>query len=262
VRGGQKERKGTVSTRVLLLLVLLQSVGSASDAVRLRDEGDAAFERIEYEEARRAYESALRESPSDGQILWRLARVCVCMGEVAEEPQRGELFRKAEQYARFAVSAEPSSAEGHTWLAGSLGYIAYYSSTSRQVALVREILQETAAAIALDPRSDAAYSIRGSTYRALGNVGWVERQFAALFLGSLPDGGYAEGEAALKQAIAIAPGIMRHWYELGVLYLDWGKTEEARTALLEAERRAVRVAIDRPRLEKTRELLGSLREEE
>jgi hypothetical protein len=48
---------------------------------------------------------------------------------------------------------------------------------------------------------------------------------------------------------------MRHRYELAVLYLDWGKRGEARTVLLEAEKLPVRVAIDRPRLEKIRELL-------
>jgi len=247
-----------VINQLLMLLLLCPTGALVSDPILLREAGDAAFARIDYEEARKAYESALGEFPSDAELLWRLARVYVCMGEVAEEPRRGELFRKAEQYARACVSSSPGQAEGHTWLAGSLGYIAYYSSTGRQVALVREILEETNRALALDPGSDAAYSIRGSTYRALGKVGWVERQFAALFLGSLPDGGFEEGEEALKKAIAIAPGIMRHWYELGVLYIDWGKKEEARAALTEAQKLPVLVAIDRPRLEKTREYLRDL----
>ena len=91
-------------------------------------------------------------------------------------------------------------------------------------------------------------------------MGWVKRQLAALLLGSVPDGGFVEGEAALKAAIRIAPDIMRHWYELGVLYIDWGKKEEARHALREALSKEIRTAIDRPRKEKALKLLRELEE--
>jgi len=62
----------------------------------------------------------------------------------------------------------------------------------------------------------------------------------------------------LKNAIRIAPGIMRHQYELGVLYLDMGRREEARAALTTAASLPVLTAIDRPRLAKARALLEEL----
>jgi tetratricopeptide (TPR) repeat protein len=240
-------------------MILLHAMSSAllllSDPSALIASGDDAFLRIRYDSARSAYVSALEASPRDPEILWRMARLYVCMGEVAEDSIRGRLFRRAEEYARESIALDPDRPEAHTWLAGALGYVAYYSSSREQVGLVREVLQETDRAVALDPNDDAAYSIRGSTYRALGSVGWFKRRLASLFLGSIPEGGYEEGEAALKRAIEIAPDVMRHRYELAVLYLDWGKRGEARTVLLEAEKLPVRVAIDRPRLEKIRELL-------
>lgn len=55
---------------------------------------------------------------------------------------------------------------------------------------------------------------------------------------------------------------MRHWYELGVLYIDWGKPEEARRALREAVGKDVRTAIDRPRKEKAQKLLRELEEKD
>ena len=79
----------------------------------------------------------------------------------------------------------------------------------------------------LKPDDDIAYTILGSFYRALGNVSWIERQLASVFLGNLPDGGYPEAEVALKKAIALAPGTLRHRQELGMLYIDWGKDELA-----------------------------------
>jgi Flp pilus assembly protein TadD len=115
---------------------------------------------------------------------------------------------------------------------------------------------EAERAVELNPRDDAAWSILGSFYRAVGNVGWLERALASLFVGSVPRGGYSEAESALKKAIAIAPGIMRHHYELGILYIDMGRKEEARRALETGAALPVRTAIDRPRLQKIRELLA------
>jgi tetratricopeptide (TPR) repeat protein len=122
----------------------------------------------------------------------------------------------------------------------------------------REIMALTDTALALNPHDDVVYSIRGSFYHALGNVGWVKKNLAALFLGSVPPGGYAESEAALRKAIELAPQVMRHQYELAILYIDWGREEEAVEVLRRAAQLSVQVASDVPRLKKVRSLLRDL----
>lgn len=241
------------SASVVLLLML-----RLSDLPGAIASGDQAFARIDYPEAVRRYEAALAEHPAEPELLWRLARVYVCSGEVASEDERRAMFLSAEKFARQCIAADSSSAPGHTWLAGALGYIALDEGVTRKVALSRELLQEALRALDLNPNDDAAYSIIGSFYRALGNAGWLQRTIAEVFLGSVPKGGYEEAESALQNAIRIAPGIMRHRYELGVLYLDMGRTEDARASLTEAIALPVLTAIDRPRLAKARELLASL----
>jgi tetratricopeptide (TPR) repeat protein len=220
--------------------------------------GDESFLRINYPEAVSRYESALGEHPGEPAFLWRLARVYVCMGEVAEGEERVHLLAMAEQCARACIAADSTVVEGHTWLAGVLGYRALEEGASEQIRLSQELVREANQAIRLNANEDAAYSILGSFYRALGGVGWLKRSVASLFLGSIPEGGYAEAEAALRRAVAIAPGIMRHQYELGILYIDMGREEEARQALEAAGRLPVKTAIDRPRLEKIHELLSRL----
>jgi tetratricopeptide (TPR) repeat protein len=242
---------------MVLLLYLLAALSGPRSVVP----GDEAFEKLDYPGAVQAYEHELEHDPRNAEFLWRLARVYVCMAETAEEPDRGRWLQSAEEHARRCIAADSTCPEGHTWRGAALGYIAFYAPMSDQVRLAWEILGETKRAIALNPRDDAAYSIRGSLYRALGNAGWFQRQVARLFLGKLPPGGFEEGETALLEAIRLAPDVMRHQYELGVLYVDWGKPQEARRALESARALPVRVGIDRPRQKKIEELLAQIEDD-
>ena len=91
--------------------------------------------------------------------------------------------------------------------------------------------------------------------RVYPNLHRERKNLAALFLGSVPPGGYAESEVALRKAIEFAPLVMRHQYELAILYIDWGREEEAVEVLRRAAQLPVQVASDVPRLKKIRSLL-------
>lgn len=242
----------------LLVSGMFLLVFAPTDTASVIASGDEAFFRIDYSTAAQLYESALEQSPKQPEILWRLARVYVCMGEVAEESQQQDLYRNAVLYSRRCIQADSTRADGHTWLAGALGYIALNEATKNQLDLMREMMSELDRALTLNPNDDIAYSIKGSMYRALGNVGWLQRQLAALLFGGIPPGGYDDAEVALKQAILLAPDVMRHHYELGVLYMDWNRGAEAKKVLEFARTLPVRVAIDCKRLMKIDELLAQL----
>jgi tetratricopeptide (TPR) repeat protein len=220
--------------------------------------GDAAFSRIEYSSAESTYDSVLVAHPNDPQTLWRLARLYVCRGDVAPDNERQALYGEAERYARKCISADERIAEGHTWLAASLGCVAIFEGGKRKIQLANEIKQELDRALLLNPRDDVAYSILGSFYRALGGVSWMERQLAAVFLGSLPSGGYTEADSALHRAIALAPDVLRHRYELALLYLDMDRTDSARVELESVEKLPVTLARDVHCKEHARELLSKL----
>lgn len=241
---------------VLLFGILLQS-----DLPATIGNGDQAFLRIDYPQSVLIYETIQRNRPDDPELLWRLARVHTCIAEVDTGDEQQRQLKKAEHYARECVRIAPEKAEGHTWLAGVLGYKALDASATDQIILSNELVYELDQALAINPDDDAAYSIQGSFYRALGNVGWLRRKLATLFIGKVPEGGFQEAEDALKHAIALAPDIMRHRYELGLLYLDMGRKEEAARCFEAAIALPVRVAIDRPRREKARTFLSELEHE-
>ena len=207
-----------------------------------------------------AYEQGLQADRNSSALLWRLARIHVIMSEATESGIDETLLLRAERYAREAVQLDPRSHEARTWLAATLGFLAFSAPMGDQLRLAGEILAQTDTALSLNPADDIVYSIRGSFYHALGNIGWFKKQLAAVFLGSVPPGGYEESEAALLRAIELAPGVMRHHYELGILYIDLGKKSDARRVFSKAGELPVRVASDVPRLKKISELLQSLRE--
>ncbi len=206
--------------------------------------GDADFVGLRYSQALHIYDSVAVACPADPHVLWRMSRVCICMGDVESDDKREDLYRRAESYARRCIAADSMIAEGHTWLGAALGSIAMFEGGKRKVHLCVEIKRELDRAILLNPGDDVAYSILGSFYRALGNISWIERQFANLFLGKLPEGGFEDGEKALKQAIGLAPNIMRHQYELGMLYKNWERFQEAKAAFKRAAQLPILLASD------------------
>jgi tetratricopeptide (TPR) repeat protein len=180
--------------------------------------GDFEFSHQDYPAAIAAYESDLKTSPDSADILWRLARVQICLGDVAERDESEQYYRKAEELARTALRIDSTRSEAHTWLAVALGSVAMFEGSKTKVKLCYEIKHHLDVAIALNPDDDVAYSILGSFYTALGNISWFERQLANIFIGKLPEGGYEEAEKAFKTAIALAPDLVRHHFALGLLY--------------------------------------------
>lgn len=196
------------------------------------ERGDEEFARRQYPLAEACYDSALSSSADSPEALWRLARLYVCMADVAPEDQELRLYRRAEAFAYRCIKADSMKPEGHTWRAAAMGNIAMAEGGRTKVTLCYAIKRELERSIALNPLDDIAHSILGSFYMALGDVSWIERQLAAIFLDKLPEGGYEESESALKTAIAIAPRVIHHHFELGRLYWKQERLHEAREEFL------------------------------
>jgi len=245
-------------TAFLVIALLLLPVPALEDgSAGILADADLALARIDYPAAEDLLKLALAKSPSDPVIHWKLARVHVLSAEVASGDVHLLHLRAAENHARTSIGLDTSRAEGYSWLAAALGYRALLCSTGEQLELLDELLGATQKAILLDPTDDIAYSIRGSTFRALGRVGWFQRSIAGLLFGGVPEGGFDEAQSALREAVRLAPDIMRHRYELAVLLLDMGRESEARRMLTTASRLPVRIASDVPRLETICELLAA-----
>jgi tetratricopeptide (TPR) repeat protein len=212
---------------MVLACVLFVFGGLIPSSSSSLERGDLEFVGRNYPLALAAYDSALTTSADSARVLWRLARVYVCLADVAPEDQRLDFYRRAEAYAVRSINADPTKSEGYSWRAAALGNVAMFEGSKTKVRLCTVIKQQLERAIELNPRDDIAFSILGTFYMTLGNVSWFERRLAAIFLGELPAGGYAESEVALRRAIALAPRVIRHHFELGTLFKELDRNKEA-----------------------------------
>ncbi|MEW5799110.1 MAG: hypothetical protein AB1728_08900 [Bacteroidota bacterium] len=235
---------------ILFFLVMFNSA-----AIR---NGDDAFIKQQYDEAIAIYESALPVSDNKAELLWRISRCYISIGDMAKREEREQYYRKAETYATLAVKEDSLNSDAHCWCAVSIGYVAIYEGVRAKVQAANEIKRELDIALRLNPKNDVAHSILGTFYRTLGNVGWIERQLADLLLGGLPEGGFAEAERSLKKAIELAPTIIRHHFELGQLYLDMEKPQEAKKVFQSAVNLPPLLASDVRRIERMKRKISEL----
>ena len=204
------------------------------------------------------YETAAQLVPNSADPLWRIARAYVCLGDIAEKNERELLYGKALDAASRAVQTDKQNSDAHTWRAIAIGYVSMYEGVRSKVKMANQIKHELEHAIELNPKNDVAYSILGTFHRAIGNVSWIERQLADVLLGGLPKGGFEEGEVALKKAIALSPNIIRHRYELGLLYTEWGKVNEAKAVFTDALHLSKTLASDEQRIQDMKKKLEEL----
>lgn len=220
--------------------------------------GDRAFEQLHYKEALQSYQQGLEKNPDNAELLWRVARIYISMGDVAKRDEREPYYRKADEFSTRAVKSDSLNSDAHCWKAISVGYVSMYEGVRSKVKMANVVKSELDEAIRLNPRNDVAYSILGTFYRAVGNISWIEKQFANLLLGGIPPGGFEEGEQALKKAIELAPKIIRHRFELGLLYLDWGKESEAKKIFEETVNLPPNLASDEHRIEFMKKKLSEM----
>lgn len=224
---------------------------------------DKAFSALDYDGAEKLYAELIGEAPSNAALCWKIARLNIAIAESfgkKETARRMPYYNKAVEYGKKAVELDPRSAEAHTWYAAALAVKADKIGAKEKLNRAAEIKRELDRAVELNPNNDVAWSLLGSYYRQLSKIGWVKRLIGGTFVGKVPKGNPQAAEQALKKAISLNPRVIRHYHELGLLYLDLDRRQEALQALQTALRKPVLMKSDRRRLDEIRALVRKLSE--
>ena len=181
--------------------------------------GDSLYEIYDNQGALNAYLGAIESDQTNYEASWKASRAYIDIGETLEEDPRAEQYLKGEEFSRKAIEIDSLGSKGHLYLSIALGRVALDAGAKKRIQLSKEIKKEVDLAIKYDPNDDIAYHVLGRWNRKLANLSWIERGFANLFLGGVPEEASNKNAAeCFKKAIEINPGHINHHLELGITY--------------------------------------------
>jgi tetratricopeptide (TPR) repeat protein len=240
-------RLSTVKTSVqrerLVLCVFVLSVSwaaqlfaSAPDSSRVDQliaQGNMYSEKtFENQKALDSYEAALALEPGNHEILWRISRSLVDLGEhlpagtEQEKAKQLEVYEKSREFANKAIAANANGAMAYTRRAIANGRIALFKGVWESLDLVKQVKADCEKAIALDPNDAAAYYVLGRTHMKVCEKPRIVRWPLGL--------GWANLDDAVKnceKAIALRPNFIMYHLDCARVYVEQDEYEKARTHL-------------------------------
>jgi tetratricopeptide (TPR) repeat protein len=209
---------------------LLVGVGSAAESGDTLVEKGKAFERkFQANDALPLYLSAEKGDPKNPQLLVRIARQYrYLMTDASGNQEKLRLGYLALDYSTRAAACGPKDCDAQLAPAITLGKMLPYLPRKEQVSASPRIKESVDKALAINPHDDTAWHILGRWNRVLAEVSSAKRLVAGLIYGQLPKGSIEEAERDMKKAIAINPRRLMHYIELGRIYAEMGRKQEAR----------------------------------
>jgi tetratricopeptide (TPR) repeat protein len=143
--------------------------------------------------------------------------------------EREQLYKRAEDYARRAIAANPNDAEGHFELARAIGRRALTMGARDRVKYAGVVHDEAMAALKLNPRHDGALHIMGVWNAEVMRLNGFTRMIAKKLLGgsTFGEASWDNAQRYLEQAVAIAPNRITHRLDLAAVYADRDATQKA-----------------------------------
>jgi tetratricopeptide (TPR) repeat protein len=177
-------------------------------------------------------EKAHEIDPKNYEAGIKLLRVNNSLGQ--DYLDRTDDLEKAEFYFRRNIEIAESLARDHpqnaeAWFAIAIAYgnLALYSPAKEKVRLAQNVEKYLKKSIQLDPKYPYSYLGLAIFYREVSRITFIERFFADLLFGEIPQADLEEAESYFKKAIALDPSFSfaRFHYAKCLEYM--GRTDES-----------------------------------
>jgi FimV-like protein len=207
--------------------------GDSGKVGQLIAQGNNFSEKVfDNQKALEMYNEALSLSPNDYEILWRLSRTYVDIGEHlpdktdAEKDKQLEFYEKSLDFAKKAIAVNPNGAMGYTREAIANGRIALFKGVFKAPGLVKQTKADCEKAISLNPSEAAAYYVLGRAHaKVMEKPGFV-RWAAGLNWASMDD--------AIKnyeKSIELRPTFIMYRLDCAKAYIEMKEYKKAREHL-------------------------------
>jgi tetratricopeptide (TPR) repeat protein len=195
----------------------------------LLQEGKAFEKEFQAKDALPLYLAAEKLKSKNPELLVHIARQYrYLMTDASDTQEKLRLGHIALDYSERAAACGPKDCDAQLAPAITLGKMLPYLPAKEQVAASPRIKVSVDKALAVDPRDDTAWHVLGRWHRVLADVSTMKRYLAGMIYGQLPKGSNEEAERAMKKAIELNPNRLMHYIELGRIYAQMGRKEEAR----------------------------------
>lgn len=211
------------------MLCLWGGGARAEDADALIAKGDQFDKRLQPKEALEEYLPANKIEPDNVHLLVCIARQYRhMMSDTSSKQEKLRLGNISLKFAERAATLAPNNAEAQLSPAISYGKMVPYMGSRDQVNASPRIKVAVDRTLQLDPTNDNAWHVLGRWNRVLADISPLKRILAKALYGDLPVTTNEEAEKCLLKAIAINPNRLMHYIELGRIYAQMGRKEEAR----------------------------------
>jgi tetratricopeptide (TPR) repeat protein len=216
-----------ISAITILLLTGLALRAAPADELIAR--GDSCYAKLQAAEALKFYLPAEKLEPNNVHLLEHISREYRhLMIDATSTQEKFRLGRTAVDYARRAVVLDPNDPEAQLAVAISYGKLERLESNRERFEAVHIIKDSIDKAIKLDPRNDLGWHVLGRWHEGLAEVNPVVRAMAQVAFGKLPDSTHEEAVVCFEKAIALNPNRLMHYIELGLVYAQMGRPDDAR----------------------------------
>jgi len=218
--------KNFLAIGALLLSDVAFGAGSADELIT---KGDVFYAKLEAADALKFYLPAEKLEPNNARLLVRISREYRhLMSDAANPGEKLGLGGIALDYAKRAAGLAPDDPEAQLAVAISYGKLQPFEGIRERLDASRAIKAAADKVIKLDPRNDLAWHVLGRWHMAFADVTPAMRVLAQLTYGKLPDSTYEDATRCFAKAIELNPNRLMHYIELGRVYAQMGRTDEAR----------------------------------
>ncbi|MES2437627.1 MAG: hypothetical protein V4584_01085 [Verrucomicrobiota bacterium] len=201
----------------------------AETAAELIAKGDAADKSFAPAQALKSYLPAEKLDPNDVKLLLRIARQYRhLMCDTSNNDQKLKYGSISLTYANRAAALAPKDSEAQLSPAISYGKMLPFEGKGQQVAASPLIKAAADKAIRLDPGNDTAWHVLGRWHQSVANISGAKRAVGEVLYGKLPVGSNTTSVSCFNKAIALNPGRLRHYIELGRTYAQMGNQADAK----------------------------------
>ncbi len=211
---------------LLLISASTTSIGIPIDSLSVKQllkRGDEHTKVYDIQGALPYYELAYKKEPEQFETLFKLIQTVNDLGEdyrdAGDQHHRESYFRRNLELTEKLYRLYPKKAQSPFTVAVARGNLALSLSPKEKVKLAKDVERLLKESIALDPEYPYAYLGLAIFYSEVANISFIEKFFANLFFGGIPEATFADSIHYFKISLEKKPQFAFTYYRMAEAYV-------------------------------------------